>query len=173
MSQTKLKGSPVHLHGQLPALHMHAPAFTLVDKDLKDKTLHDFAGKAKIITTVPSLDTGLCSIMTKHFNEAAKKHPGGVILVVSADLPFASKRFCEAEHVHNVHTLSMMRSKEFGKAYGILIEDGPLAGLLARSVWVLDTKDRIVHVELVAEITEEPNYHKAIAAWESVLHHRA
>ena len=99
--------------------------------------------------------------MTKHFNELAKKHPDLVILVVSADLPFAQKRFCETEQVHNVHTLSMMRNKDFGKAYGILIEDGPLAGILARSVFVLDEKDHILYCELVSEITQEPNYHKA------------
>lgn len=100
--------------------------------------------------------------MTKHFNEFAKKHPQFVFLTISADLPFAQKRFCEQEGVHNVITLSMMRDKEFGKAYGVLIEDGPLAGVLARSVFVLDEKDHVLYAELVAEITKEPNYHKAL-----------
>ena len=118
--------------------------------------------REKLIATVPSLDTGICSTMTKHFNEFAKKHPGTVIITVSADLPFAQKRFCEAEKVHNVLTLSMMRDKEFGKAYGVLIQDGPLAGILARSVLVLDEKDHVLYTELVPEITQEPNYHKAL-----------
>jgi thiol peroxidase len=141
---------------------MKAPDFTLVDKDLHDRTLHEFHGKRKLLATVPSLDTGTCSIMTKHFNEFGKKHPNVLILTVSADLPFAQKRFCETENVHNVITLSMMRNKDFGKSYGILIQDGPLAGVLARSVFVLDEKDHILYTELVQEITQEPNYHKAL-----------
>jgi thiol peroxidase len=162
MSQVTLKGKPIRLSGNLPALHIKAPDFKLVDKDLKDRSLHEFQGKRKLIATVPSLDTGTCSIMTKHFNEFGKKHPDVVIVTVSADLPFAQKRFCETENVHNVLTLSMMRNKDFGKAYGILIEDGPLAGILARSVTVLDEKDHVLYTELVPEITQEPNYHKAL-----------
>ncbi len=162
MAQVTLKGKPVSLSGHLPPLHTKAPEFTLVDRDLRDRHLSEFHGKKKIITTVPSLDTGTCSTMTKHFNEAAKKHPGIVILTISADLPFAQKRFCEHEQVHNVITLSMMRGKEFGKAYGVLIEDGALAGLLARSVLVLDEKDHVLYSELVSEITQEPNYHAAL-----------
>ena len=161
MTQVKLKGTPVQISGHLPTLNTKAPDFRLLDKDLKEHTLKEWQGKKKIITTVPSLDTGVCSTMTKHFNELAKKHPGVVILTVSADLPFAQKRFCEHEGVHNVFTLSMMRDKEFGKAYGILMTDGPLAGILARSVIVLDEKDHVLYTELVPEITEEPNYHKA------------
>lgn len=163
MTQTKLKGTPVRLTGQLPPLNTKAPEFRLVDKDLKDHTLKEWQGKKKIIATVPSLDTGVCSTMTKHFNELAKKHPGIAILIVSTDLPFAQKRFCEHEGVHNVFTLSMMRDKEFGKAYGLLIADGPLAGILARSVIVLDEKDHVLYTELVPEITEEPNYQKAFS----------
>lgn len=157
-----LKGNPVKTAGNLPALHTKAPDFRLVDKDLKDHTLREYNGKRKIIAAVPSLDTGTCSTMTKHFNEFAKKHPGALIITVSADLPFAQKRFCETEAVHNVITLSMMRDKEFGKSYGVLIQDGPLAGILARSVFVLDEKDHVLYVELVPEITQEPNYHKAL-----------
>ena len=128
MAQTALKGTPVHTTGNLPALHTKAPDFRLTDKDLKDHTLREYNGKRKLIATVPSLDTPLCNLMTKHFNEFAKKHPHIAIITVSADLPFAQKRFCEHESVHNVVTLSMMRDKEFGKAYGVLIQDGPLAG---------------------------------------------
>lgn len=163
MAQTHLKGKPIHTTGELPALKSKAPDFKLVDKDLKDRTLAEFKGKPKIIATVPSLDTATCSVMTKHFNDHAKKHPEHLIITVSCDLPFAQKRFCEAEHVQNILTLSMMRDKEFGKAYGILIQDGPLAGILARSVFVLDANDQIVYAELVSEITTEPDYQKALA----------
>jgi len=162
MAQITLKGKPIRTSGNLPPLHTKAPDFKLVDKDLNDRTLHEFQGKRKILATLPSLDTGVCSTMTKHFNEAAKKHPNCVFLTISADLPFAQKRFCEQEKVHNLLTFSMMRNKDFGKAYGILIEDGPLAGVLARSVLVLDEKDHVLYVELVPEITQEPNYHKAL-----------
>ncbi len=164
MAETKFKGHPVHTVGNIPNLHMKAPDFRLVDKDLKERTLHEFQGKRKLLSTVPSLDTGTCSTMTKHINEFAKKHPNFVFLTISADLPFAQKRFCEHEGVHNVITLSMMRDKEFGKSYGLLIQDSPIAGLLARSVLVLDEKEHVLHVELVPEITQEPNYHKAFEA---------
>jgi thiol peroxidase len=160
--QLTLKGKEIHTTGHIPSLHTKAPDFCLVDKDLKDRTLAEFHGKKKLIATVPSLDTPTCSIMTKHFNEFAKKHPHFVLITVSADLPFAQKRFCEHEGVHNVFTFSMMRDKEFGRAYGLLIQDGPLAGILARSVFVLDEKDHVLYLELVSEITSEPNYHKAL-----------
>jgi thiol peroxidase len=164
MIQITLKGKPIKLSGNFPAIHTKAPGFRLVDKDLKDRTLEEFGGKRKLIATVPSLDTTLCSLMTKHFNQFASKYPEMVILTVSADLPFAQKRFCEAEEVHNVITLSMMRNKDFGTSYGLLIQDGPLAGVLARSVIVLDEKDHVLYTELVPEITQEPNYHKALEA---------
>jgi len=156
------KGSQVHTLGELPHIHAQAPEFHLVNTDLKDVTLHDFKGKKKLIATVPSLDTGVCSAMTKHLNDVAKKHEHIHIIIVSADLPFAQKRFCGMEHVHNVSTLSMMRNKDFGKAYGVLLTDGPLAGLLARALFVLDEKDRIIYTQLVSEITHEPNYPDAL-----------
>ena len=162
MHQTLFKGKPVKLSGHLPQLHMVAPSFVLVDKDLKERRLEEFHGKKKLIATAPSLDTGTCSIMTKHFNEFGKKHPNEILITISADLPFAQKRFCETESVHNVLTLSMMRNKDFGMHWGLLVEDGPLAGLLARSVFVLDEKNHILFVELVPEITQEPNYHAAL-----------
>lgn len=158
MAQITLKGKPVHTSGSLPVPHSKAPDFTLVDKDLSERRLSEWRGRKKILATVPSLDTGTCSLMTKHLNELAKKHPSLIVLTVSADLPFAQKRFCEAERVENVFTLSMMRSKDFGIAYGVLIVDGPLAGLLARSLLVLDEKDHILYAQLVAEITQEPTY---------------
>jgi thiol peroxidase len=161
MVQISLKGKPVHTVGHLPAVNTKAPDFKLVDKDLKERSLSEFHGKRKIIITVPSLDTSTCSTMTQHFNLIAKKHPELVVLVVSADLPFAQKRFCEKENVHNSHTLSMMKDKVFGKSYGVLMEDGPLEGILARSVFVLDEKDHVLYCELVKEISQEPDYHKA------------
>lgn len=164
MAETKFKGKPIHLTGNLPTVHNKAPDFHLVDKNLKEHTLREFQGKRKLLLTVPSLDTGTCSLMTKHCNEFAKKHEEIAVIVVSADLPFAQKRFCEHENVHNVHTLSMMRDKEFGKAYGVLLQDGPIAGLLARAIFALDEKDHVLYFELVSEITEEPNYHKAFEA---------
>lgn len=161
MAEITLKGKTIHTNGSLPALHTKAPDFELVDKELRTHTLHEFHGKRKLLATVPSLDTGVCSLMTKHCNQFGKSHPNVVILVISADLPFAQKRFCEAEQVHNVTTLSMMRNKDFGTSYGILITDGPLAGILARSLIVLDEKDHVLYTELVPEIGEEPHYHKA------------
>lgn len=166
LTQVLFKGKPIHLSGHLPAMHAKVPDFRLVDKDLNDKTLKDFAGKRKIVTTVPSLDTGVCSSMTKHFNDLAKKKAGILIITVSADLPFAQKRFCDSEGVQNVLILSMMRDKEFGKAWGLLMQDGPLAGLLARSVWVLDEHDKVLYCELVKEITTEPDYTKVVEVLE-------
>lgn len=170
MVQIALKGKPTHTVGSLPTLHTKAPEFTLVDKDLKDRSLSEFQGKWKILTTAPSFDTSTCSAMAKHFNEFAKKNPSVVVIAVSADLPFAQSRFCEAEGVHNAVILSMMRNKDFGNRYGILIADGPLAGILARSVLVLDEKDHVMHAELVAEISMEPDYRAAIDAVKA--HHR-
>lgn len=166
---TTFKGKPVHLEGHFPVIHTKAPSFHLTDKDLKEHSLQDYHGKRKILATAPSLDTGVCSIMTKHINEFAKKHPNFVFLVVTADLPFAQKRFCEAEGVKNVLTLSMMHDKEFGKAYGVLIQEGPMKGLLARSLLALDEKDHVIYAELVSEMTQEPNYHQA---FEHLLGHR-
>jgi thiol peroxidase len=158
------KRKAIQLSGQVPALHAKVPDFRLVDQNLKDHSLKDFQGKKKLLATVPSLDTSTCSLMTKHFNELAKKHPDIVLITVSADLPFAQKRFCQAEGVQNVLTLSMMRDKEFGKAYGVLIQEGPMAGLLTRAVFILDEKDHLLYRELVPEITQEPNYHEAVKA---------
>ncbi|HSX38613.1 MAG TPA: thiol peroxidase [Chlamydiales bacterium] len=161
MAQVTFKGKPIHISGNLPALHTKAPDFKLVDKNLNDRFLNDFQGKKKLIATVPSLDTEVCSLMTKHFNHFGETHKNFYFITVSADLPFAQKRFCESENVHNVLTLSMMRNKDFGKAYGVLMEDGPLAGILARSIVVLDEKDHVIYTELVSEITQEPNYQQA------------
>ena len=161
MAQITFKGKAIHTTGSLPSLHSQAPNFKLVDKELHDQTLETFRGKKKLIATVPSLDTGTCSLMTRRINEFAKNHPHLTILVISADLPFAQSRFCSQEKTNNVITLSMMRDKEFGKAYGLLIEDSPLAGLLARALLVLDEKNHVLYTQLVHEISQEPDYEPA------------
>lgn len=164
MAQTALQGNPVTLSGELPAVGSIAPDFQLVDKDLADRSLSDFAGKKKLLNIVPSLDTPVCATSTKKFNAAMAARSDAVALVVSADLPFAMGRFCGAEGVDNVVSLSMMRSRHFAKDYGVLIEDGPLAGITARAVVVLDADNRVVYTQLVPEITEEPDYEAALAA---------
>ena len=164
MATTHLKGNPVHTNGDLPAVGSSAPAFTLVGGDLSDVTLASFAGKIKVLNIVPSLDTAVCAASARRFNEAAASLDGCVVLVVSADLPFAQTRFCSVEGLSNVVPLSTMRSRAFAEDYGVLLVDGPLAGLCARAVVVLDADDRIVYHQLVDEITTEPDYEAALAA---------
>ena len=164
MAKTALKGSPVNLAGDLPAVGSPAPGFKLVAGDLSDKSLADFAGKKKLLNIVPSLDTDVCATSTRKFNESFTGRDDAVCLVISADLPFASGRFCSTEGLENVHPLSMMRSRNFGKDYGVLIEDGPLAGITARAVVVVDADDKVVYTELVPEITQEPDYDAALKA---------
>ncbi len=164
MAQLTFKGNPIHTSGDLPAVGQPAPDFKLVANDLKDLSLVDFSGKKKLLNIVPSLDTSVCALSTRKFNEYAKAHPDAVILVISADLPFAQKRFCGNEGLSNVVTLSMMRSRKFAKDYGVLLEDGPLAGLTARAIVVLDENNRVCYSELVPEIAQEPDYNAALAA---------
>lgn len=164
MAEITLKNHPIHTNGELPSLNVLAPDFKLVDADLKDHSLSEFKGKKKLISIVPSLDTPICSTSTKKFNESAKEQSNTVFLIVSSDLPFAQKRFCSQENVKNVLTLSMMRSKKFAEDYGVLIQDGPLAGITARAVLVLDENNRVLYRELVPEISQEPNYAKALEA---------
>lgn len=164
MAQITLGGNPIHTNGDLPKVGTAAPDFHLVDADLKDVRLADFKGKKKLLNIVPSLDTPTCALSTKKFNEQATKHGNTVMLIVSADLPFAQKRFCSAENTNSVKTLSMMRSRNFAKDYGVLITDGPLAGITARAVVVIDENNKVVYTELVPEIKQEPNYDKALAA---------
>ena len=158
MTTVNLKGNPIKISGNLPALKTQAKDFTLVGSDLQNVTLANFKGRKKLLSIVPSLDTGVCSKMTKHFNEMAAKNPNVIFITVSADLPFAQKRFCQVENVQNVLTLSMMRNDDFGKAYGVLLIDGPLAGVLTRAVLILDEKDHVIYSELVPEIGQEPDY---------------
>ena len=158
-----LGGAPVTLFGSFPVVGQLAPDFTLVDKDLKDVPLKDFAGKRKVLNIVPSLDTAVCATSTRKFNEVAGKLNNTVVLVISADLPFAMSRFCVAEGLENVVTLSLMRGRDFMRNYGVKIADTALAGVTARAVLVLDDKDKIIHAELVDDITHEPNYDAALA----------
>lgn len=164
MADITLKGTPVRTNGDLPAHGSQAPDFQLVDAELGERSLKDYQGKRKLISIVPSLDTAVCSLSTKKFNEKIKTHPEVIVLIISADLPFAQKRACAVEGASNVIPLSMMRSKDFAKAYGVLIENGPLAGLCARAVVVLDEKDEVIYRQLVSEITQEPDYDKALDA---------
>jgi len=159
-----LGGAPITLFGEFPKVGQTAPAFTLVDKDLKDISLKDFADKRKVLNIVPSLDTAVCATSTRKFNEAADKLDNTVVLVISADLPFAMSRFCGAEGLNNVTTLSLMRGRDFMRNYGVKIADSALSGVTARAVLVLDENDRVLHAELVDDITHEPNYDAALAA---------
>jgi len=159
-----LDGAAVTLFGTFPVVGQVAPAFTLVDKDLKDVALKDFAGKRKVLNIVPSLDTAVCATSTRKFNEAASTLENTVVLVISADLPFAMSRFCVAEGLENVATLSLMRGRDFMRNYGVKIADTALSGVTARAVLVLDENDRVLHAELVDDITHEPNYDAALAA---------
>lgn len=164
MAQTKLGGNPTHTNGDLPKVGSAAPDFKLQDTDLNDLSLANFKGKKKLLNIVPSLDTPTCALSTKKFNEHAAQYPNAVMLIISADLPFAMKRFCSAEKTDKVKSLSMMRDRHFAKDYGVLITDGPLAGITARAVIVIDENNKVVHTELVPEIKNEPNYDKALAA---------
>jgi thioredoxin-dependent peroxiredoxin len=164
MANITLQGNPIHTSGDLPKTGSKAPDFKLVNKELKDVSLGDFKGKKKLLNIVPSLDTSVCALSTKKFNEHAKAHQDTVILVVSADLPFAQNRFCGNEHLDNVVTLSLMRGQQFARDYGVLVQDGPLAGVTARAVVVLDADNKVVYSEMVPEIAHEPDYEKALKA---------
>ena len=163
MAAITLQGNPIHTNGNLPAVGAAAPAFKLTNADLADKGLGDFSGKTKLLNIVPSLDTPVCALSTQKFNDAAKAKPDLAVLIISADLPFAMSRFCGEKGIENVVNLSMMRDKNFAKDYGVLIQDGPLAGITARAVVVLDANDRVVYAQLVPEIGDEPDYEAALA----------
>lgn len=164
MSQVTFLGNPVQVAGALPAVGAQAPAFTLTDGELNEKTLGDFAGKKKILNIFPSLDTPTCAQSVRRFNDKASGHPGTVVLCISADLPFAQGRFCGAEGLDRVITLSSFRHPGFLTDYGVQLADGPLAHLAARAVIVLDEHDRVKYVQLVPEIADEPDYAAALAA---------
>ncbi len=164
MASITLHGDSIHTNGELPAVGSTAPDFVLTDGELTDVSLSDFAGKKKLLNIVPSLDTGVCAISTKKFNEASQQHPDTVFLTISADLPFAQGRFCEAENIDAVKTLSTVRSPSFAEDYGVHIVDGPLRGFNARAVVVLDEDNKVLYTELVPEIGQEPDYDAALNA---------
>jgi thiol peroxidase len=164
MATVTLQGNTLHTSGELPAVGSRAPAFSLVNGELKDVGLADFQGRKKLLNIVPSLDTPTCAVSTRKFNQHAQAHTDTVILIVSADLPFAQGRFCTGEALDNVVPVSMMRSRAFARDYGVLLTDGPLAGITARAVVVIDEQDQIRHTQLVPEIADEPDYDAALAA---------
>ena len=159
-----LRGNPISVAGTLPSLGDQAPPFTLVGKDLSDVALATFGGKRKVLNVFPSVDTPVCAASVRKFNEAAEGLDDTVVLCISADLPFAQARFCGAEGLDNVLTLSTMRGAEFLTDYGVAITDGPFAGVAARAVFVLDADDVVIHSQLVPEIGQEPDYEAALAA---------
>ena len=153
----------VKIEGNFPQIGTKAPDFLLVDKDLNDVSLKKFSGKKKVLNIVPSLDTPVCAISTRKFNEKASNLSNTVVLIISADLPFAMNRFCTTEGLDKVVVLSTMRGASFKSAYGVALSDGPLAGLTARAVIILDESDNVIHAELVPKIENEPNYDAALA----------
>jgi thiol peroxidase len=164
MATVTFKGNPVRIGGTFPQVGSTAPAFRLIAGDLSERTLADFAGKRKVLNIFPSIDTGVCAASVRRFNQEAATLANTAVLCISADLPFAQGRFCGAEGIQNVTMLSMMRGREFLRDYGVAMEDGPLAGLAARAVVVLDEHDQVIHAQQVAEITREPEYAAALAA---------
>ncbi len=157
MAEITLHGNACNTNGNLPEVGSQAPDFSLANKDLENVSLADFSGKRKILSIVPSLDTGVCATSTRKFNQQAASLDNVAMLVVSADLPFAQSRFCGAEGIENLQTLSTFRS-DFAADYGIKVVDGPLAGVTGRGVVVLDENNTVVHSQLVTEIAEEPDY---------------
>ena len=165
MATVTLHGNEIHLEGTLPEIGSTAPDFTLVDRDLNEATLGTFGDARKLISILPSLDTPVCAKSSVQFNqEALKIDDKSVVLVVSSDLPFAMTRFCTDQGADRLITLSMMRNRDFARDYGVLIAEGPLAGITARAVVVLDSSNTVVYTELVPEIGDEPNYAEAMVA---------
>jgi thioredoxin-dependent peroxiredoxin len=164
MAKVTLGGNPIEVSGHFPAPGETSPDFSLVAADLSTVALSHFSGQRKVLNIVPSLDTSICAASTRKFNEKAGALPNTVVLVISGDLPFAAKRFCEVEGLKNVQTLSTFRDTAFKDAYGVNITTGPLAGLTSRAVVVLDAQNKVLHSELVSEIKTEPDYDAALGA---------
>jgi len=163
MAQITLKGDPINTVGDLPAVGAAAPAFALTTAELGESSLADYAGKTVVLNIFPSLDTPVCATSVRQFNQLAAEKDA-TVLCISADLPFAQARFCGAEGIENVATLSSFRNPAFGDDYGVRIVDGPLAGVLGRAVVVVDGEGNVKYTELVPEIVQEPNYDAAMAA---------
>lgn len=164
MASVTLGGNPITVNGNFPKPGDSLAGITLTGGDLKEVTLDDFAGKKKVLNIVPSLDTPVCQTSTRQFNQRASGLSGTVVLVISADLPFAAKRFCTTEGLTNVVSLSTFRNREVHAKLGVDVADGPLKGLTSRAVIVLDENNKVLHSELVPEIKEEPQYDAALAA---------
>lgn len=164
MATITFKGGKVNTSGELPAKGTVAPDFTLVKSDLSEISLKDLKGKKIILNIFPSIDTGVCAASVRKFNKEAAGFSNTVVLAISADLPFATGRFCTTEGIENVHPASVFRNPEFAKAYGVLMTDGPLKGLLARSVVAIDADGKVIYTELVPEVTSEPDYEAAVKA---------
>lgn len=166
--QVTFQGKPVNTVGALPSVGSNAPELTLVKTDLSLIHLKDLKGQNVILNIFISIDTSVCALSVRKFNEEAAKLPNTTILCVSMDLPFAHKRFCAAEHLEKVIPVSAFRNPEFGKNYGVTISEGPLSQLLSRAIVIIDPKGKILYTEQVAEITDEPNYQAALDA--TLLH---
>ncbi|MBI5057209.1 MAG: thiol peroxidase [Nitrospirae bacterium] len=162
MAEITFKGSPVNTIGELPKAGEQAPDFVLTKTDLSDISLKDLAGKRAVLNIFISVDTSVCAASVRRFNAEVDKLKNTVVLCVSLDLPFALSRFCGAEGLNNVIPVSELRNRSFGNRYGVRIAEGPLAGLLARSVVIIDEKGKVIYTELVKEIAEEPDYEKAL-----------
>ena len=163
METIYFKGTPCHTYGNIPAVGTQAPEFTLTSNSLEDIKLTDYKGKRVVLNVFPSLDTAVCAMSVRRFNQEAAKLDNTVVICVSMDLPFAQSRFCTAEGIHKLVVASAFRSKDFVKNYGLEMVDGPLAGLLARAVLVLDEKHEVIFSDLVEEITNEPDYKGALS----------
>ena len=162
MAVLTLQGNEINTNGELPKVGSNAPDFMLVNSEMEDVSLTNYQGKKKLLSIVPSLDTPVCATSTKKFDKLAKEKLDTVFITISADLPFAVSRFCKTESISNVITLSMMRSRNFAKDYGVLITDGPLAGITARAIIVLNETNEVIYSELVSEIANEPDYDAAL-----------
>ena len=164
MATITLKGNAITTVGELPAVGSKAPEFKLTRTDLSECTMSDFRGKTVVLNIFPSIDTDVCAASVRRFNTEAGKIDGAVVLAISKDLPFAHKRFCGAEGIEKVVSLSELRNTDFGSAYGVRLVDGPLGGVFARAIVVVDESGKVVHTQLVPEIKEEPDYAAALAA---------
>jgi len=163
MATISFQGNPLHTSGELPAIDSKAPDFTLVNGKLADVTLATYTGKKKVLNIVPSLDTPTCAASTRKFNQKAGNLDNTVVLVISADLPFAQDRFCEVEGLKDVIPLSTFRSN-FAEDYGVKLVDTFLAGITARAIVIIDEQDKVIYTQLVAELADEPDYESALAA---------
>ncbi|MBW1642849.1 MAG: thiol peroxidase [Deltaproteobacteria bacterium] len=162
MAEITLKGTPIHTVGELPFVGDNAMDFSLTRMDLSDMSLKDVAGKRVVLNIFPSVDTSTCAMSVRRFNSEISNYENAVVLCISRDLPFAHARFCGTEGLNDVISLSEMRNRDFGQKYGVEMTDGPLAGLLARAVVVIDESGKVIYTQLVNEIGEEPDYEKAL-----------